>query len=37
MHDLIPLAAEAGAIVAYADEADAMRGFAENELARPAP
>jgi site-specific recombinase XerD len=32
LHDLIPLT-EAGAIVAYADEQDAIRAFAENEKA----
>jgi site-specific recombinase XerD len=34
MHDLIPLAdANAGAIVSYTDEHDALRAFAENEKA----
>jgi hypothetical protein len=32
MHDLIPVT-EAGAIVAYVDEHDAIRTFAENEKA----
>jgi site-specific recombinase XerD len=32
MHDLIPLA-DAGAVIAYTEEHDAIRAFAENEKA----